>query len=92
MAGTAHVRGAGERSIQASVRCYVSVNSWATICYVSSVSSVLTEETCYLLPRVRAQAGESERVVPVRRGLQSCEEHHEDMRVITVSDDQDEKL
>ena len=50
-----------------SVRCYVSVNSGPTICYVSSVSSLLTGETCYLLPRVRAQAGESERVVLERR-------------------------
>ena len=46
-------------SAVSSVRCYVSVNSWATICYVSSVSSVLTGAlvTCYLEHR-QERAGE----------------------------------
>ena len=80
----AHVTGSGVSRVWGVM--------WAelTICYVSSVSRVLTGDTCDLLP-VRAQAGESERVGLERRGIQSCEKHHEDTRVMTVSDDDDEQ-
>ena len=70
-----------------SVRCYVSVSSWGP--YV--MSSVQCSHRGYLLLVTEHRQERARQWPGEKRGLQSCEKHHEDKRVMTLSDDDDEQ-
>ena len=55
------------------------------------MSSVQCSHRGYLLLVTEHRQERARQCPGEKRGLQSCEKHHEDRRVMTVSDDDDEQ-